>query len=111
MPGMAGVQEAILYGTPSTGTGQFVERLKATQDVSVPPHTHPTDEMVTVLAGSVQFNTGIRVDWTKATTLGPGSFVGIPAGVPHYVRMKAGAVVQVSGRAPDTIQPVKMSNM
>jgi quercetin dioxygenase-like cupin family protein len=107
MSGVPLIQEAVLYGNPK-GSGQYVERLKAMHDVSIPPHTHPNDEMVTVLSGSAQFGVGIKIDWSKTKTLGPGSFVGIPAGVPHYARFKEGTVVQVSGQAPDTIQPIKM---
>jgi mannose-6-phosphate isomerase-like protein (cupin superfamily) len=110
MAGMPGLSVAVLYGNPK-GSGVYAELLKTSALVSIPPHTHPNDEMVTVISGSAEVGLGPMVNWSKATTLGPGSFVGIPAGVVHYARFKAGTTIEISGLAPDTIKPVKMSSM
>ena len=92
--GMTGLSEAVLYGTPTkAGSGVFVERFKATTDVTFPPHFHPTDELVTVLSGTLMFNTG--------------GFVGIPMGVHHFGMLKAGSIIEVSGVAPDTMNMIK----
>jgi quercetin dioxygenase-like cupin family protein len=108
--GMAGLQMATLYGTPSkAGTGTFVIRYKATSDVTFPPHSHPTDEMVTVLAGTLMVNLGDKINWTGAKTLTAGAFAGIPAGIHHFGMLKAGGIIQVSGIAPDDMIMVKPS--
>ncbi len=106
--GMTGLSEAVLYGTPSkAGSGAFVVRYKATSDVTFPPHTHPTDEMVTVLNGTLMLGLGDKVDWTNGKALTAGGFVGIPSGVHHFGMLKAGSVIQVSGVAPDTMNLIK----
>jgi quercetin dioxygenase-like cupin family protein len=108
MTGMSGVSQAVLYGTPSkAGSGLFVERLMVSKDTTFPIHYHPTDELVTVLRGTLTFGTGNAVDWSKATTLSAGGFAGVPAGLHHYGKLTAGSIIEISGTAPDTLIPVK----
>lgn len=108
--GMAGVSQAVLYGTPSkAGSGLYVEMLKVSKDTPFPIHYHPTDELVTLLSGTVDFGTGDKMDWSSTTTLSAGSFVAIPAGVHHYAKLAAGTVIEISGMAPDTLIPVESS--
>jgi quercetin dioxygenase-like cupin family protein len=107
--GSPGLTEAVLYGTPSkAGSGVFTERYKASSDISFPVHTHPTDELVTVLSGTVMFGVGDKVNWSEAKSLTAGGFVGVPAGVHHYAMMKSGTIIEVSGIAPDTMNIVKL---
>jgi quercetin dioxygenase-like cupin family protein len=108
LAGMSGATVAVLYGTPSkAGSGVFVELLKVSKDITFPIHYHPTDELVTVLNGTLIFNVGDKVNWSTAKTLTAGGFVGIPAGVHHYGTLKAGSVIEISGLAPDTLIVVK----
>jgi quercetin dioxygenase-like cupin family protein len=108
--GFPGVMEAVLYGTPSkAGSGVFTERYKASSDVTFPVHTHPTDELVTVLSGTFVIGFGDKVNWSEAKALTAGGYVGIPAGVHHYGMMKSGAIIEVSGIAPDTMNIVKLT--
>jgi quercetin dioxygenase-like cupin family protein len=108
--GMAGLTEAVLYGTPSkAGSGVFTVRYKASSDVTFPVHTHPTDELVTVLSGTLMFGVGDKVNWSDTKALTAGGFVGIPAGVHHYGRLKSGTIIEVSGIAPDTLNIVKLT--
>ena len=51
-----GAKAAILFGNPSK-EGLFALRLKLPAGYRVPPHTHPVDEVVTVVSG--KFNLGI----------------------------------------------------
>ncbi len=111
VPGMAGLSQAVLYGTPSkAGSGIYIERLKASSDVTFPVHWHPNTEAVTVLSGTLTVGFGDQVNWASATTLAIGGFVGIPGGVHHFGRLRAGSVVQISGLAPDTMNVVKSGN-
>ena len=61
-------------------------------------HTHPQDELVTVIEGTWYLGTGERFDSAKLKGYPAGSFIVIPAGVQHFVAAKEGSViVQLSG--------------
>src|SRR5687767_7634504 len=46
-----GAEAAVLFGDPGK-EGLFALRLKLPAGYSVPPHTHPVDEAVTVISGT-----------------------------------------------------------
>lgn len=94
-----GVQMAVLEGDPRA-EGMFTLRLKVPAGFSLPRHTHPVDERVTVLEGSVSVGFGSASDPNDARTFGPGSFYVNPPGVPHYVSSEQGAVLQITGEGP-----------
>ena len=61
-------------------------------------HTHPQDELVTVIEGTWYLGEGAKFDSAKLKGYVAGSFIVIPAGVAHFVAAKdATAVVQLSG--------------
>ena len=61
-------------------------------------HTHPDDEVVTVIEGTWYLGIGDRFDEAKLTGYPAGSFIMIPADVPHFLATRGGPViVQVSG--------------
>ena len=64
------------------------------------PHVHPWNEHVTVLEGKWRLGIGKTFDVATMTTLEAGSFVIIPAGVPHFVVAEGQTVVQVHGVGP-----------
>jgi len=69
------------------------------QGSRVLPHTHPDDEVVTVIDGTWYLGIGETFDETKLTPYPVGSFIVIPADVPHFLATKKDRViVQVSGR-------------
>jgi hypothetical protein len=47
-----GARQAVLYGDPGK-EGFFVIRAKLPATYRIPPHSHPTDEVVTVLSGTL----------------------------------------------------------
>ncbi len=53
----AGAQAAVLFGDP-TKEGLFALRLKFPAGYSIPPHTHPVDEVVTVISGTGNLGMG-----------------------------------------------------
>ena len=55
----AGAVAAVLFGDPSK-EGLFALRLKLPEGYSVPPHTHPVDEAVTVISGTFSLGMGRR---------------------------------------------------
>jgi len=94
-----GSQMSVLYGDP-TKDGIFVMRLKFPADYKIPPHTHPTDEVVTVVSGAVNFGMGATFDPAKTTAVSAGGVVAMPPGMQHYVQVGQETVVQLSTRGP-----------
>lgn len=88
---------AHLFGDSGQG-GTWVDRVKVPADARVLAHTHPQDELVTVIEGTWYLGEGAKFDAAKLKAYPAGSFIVIPAGVPHFVAAKEGAVViQLSG--------------
>ncbi len=92
-----GRQRAQLYGDSSQGE-PWIDRVKIPAGKYVAAHTHPQDELVTVIDGTWFVGVGDKYDPAKLKGYPPGSFVVIPAGLPHFVAAKESAViVQLSG--------------
>ena len=87
-----GRERAQLLGDSSQG-GAWVDRVKMPAGKRVLAHTHPQDELVTVIEGTWYLGEGTRFDSTKLKGYPAGSFIVIPAGVPHFVAAKDGAVI------------------
>src|SRR5678815_134960 len=91
-----GRQRAQLFGDSSQG-GAWIDRVKIPGGARVLAHTHSLDELVTVIEGTWYLGEGTRFDAAKLRGYPRGSFIVIPAGVPHFVAAEKGAVVvQVS---------------
>ena len=56
-----GAEAAVLFGDPSED-GLFVLRLKLPASYSVAPHTHPVDEVITVISGTFRLGMGETAD-------------------------------------------------
>jgi quercetin dioxygenase-like cupin family protein len=94
-----GAQAAVLAGDPGS-TGPYVIRLKMPAGYKIAPHWHPTDENVTVLAGTLSLGMGETFD-TKATkTLTAGGYALLPAEMRHFAWSKSGATIQIHGMGP-----------
>ena len=92
-----GRQRANLFGD-STKDGAWIDRVKMPSGSHVHAHTHPQDELVTVIEGVWYLGEGAKFDPAKLRGYPAGSFIVIPAGVPHFVATKDGpVVVQLSG--------------
>lgn len=95
-----GRQRAQLTGD-SSKPGPFVDRVKIPKGGRVPAHTHPDTEVDTVIAGTWYVGMGDKFDTAKLKPYPAGSFIIIPAGVPHFVAALDGEViVQISGDGP-----------
>lgn len=95
----AGAEAALLLGDPSK-EGLFVLRLKLPKGYSIAPHTHPADEVVTVVSGTFQLGMGEIADRDDVHALAAGSFIALPPNSPHYVFFDEEAVVQISTVGP-----------
>ena len=59
-----GAEAAVLFGDPSKD-GLFVLRLKLPEGYRVPPHTHPVDEVITVISGTFSMGMGETADQAR----------------------------------------------
>ena len=92
-----GRQRAQLFGDSSQGA-TWIDRVKIPRGARVLAHTHPQDELVTVIEGTWYLGEGAKFDSAKLKGYPAGSFIAIPAGIPHFVAAKEGTVVvQLSG--------------
>jgi len=94
-----GAQMAVLSGNPGAA-GPFVVRLKMPAGYKIAPHWHPTDEHVTVVAGTFALGMGDTFDPKAAKSLTPGGYALLPAEMHHYAWTQDGATVQVHGMGP-----------
>jgi quercetin dioxygenase-like cupin family protein len=92
-----GRQRARLFGD-SSNDGTWIDRVKIPGGARVLAHTHPQDEVVTVIEGTWYLGEGARFDSAKLKGYPAGSFIVIPAGIPHFAAAKESTVVvQLSG--------------
>jgi quercetin dioxygenase-like cupin family protein len=93
-----GAQAAVLLGSPAK-EGPFVIRLKFRAGFVIPPHRHSKDEFVTVLAGAFAVAAGEKLN-PHVKPLAAGSFVHLPAGMPHHAQAHGETIVQINGVGP-----------
>src|SRR2546423_9625968 len=91
-----GRQRAHLFGD-SSQRGTWIDRVKIPNGARVLAHTHPRDELATVIEGTWYVGEGAKFDPAKLKSHPAGSFVLIPAGVPHFVEAKGAVIVQLTG--------------
>ncbi|MFY9560640.1 MAG: cupin domain-containing protein [Terriglobales bacterium] len=92
-----GRERAHLLGDSSQG-GAWIDRVRIPAGKRVLAHTHPQDELVTVIEGTWYLGEGTKFNSTNLKGYPAGSFILIPAGVPHFVAAKDGTViVQLDG--------------
>src|SRR5688572_27028215 len=78
-----GAQLAVIKGDP-TKEGMYVVRLKVPAGFSIAAHTHPNDENVTVLSGSINIGTGEKLDQSKGAQIKAGGYSFVAKGMAHY---------------------------
>src|SRR5947209_5210338 len=94
----SGAQMAVVSGNPGA-KGKFVLQLKFPADYAVPPHSHPTTELLKMVSGNLHYGTTDKL-MDKAKTLKTGQTFLMKANMHHWVHAAAPAVLQVSGRGP-----------
>lgn len=100
-----GVKFAVINGDPSKA-GNVTIRLDMPAGYVIPPHTHPTDEHVTVLGGDFSIGMGDTVDRKQSLHLRTGGYGVAIAGMHHYAYTTHGAIVQVHMQGPFAISYV-----
>ena len=105
----AGAKMAVLSGDP-TKPEPFTIRLQMPNGYKIAPHTHPTDEHVTVLSGTFAAAMGKAWDDQAMGAFAAGSYAVMAAGTPHYATAKGTTVVQVHGVGPFGINYVNAAD-
>ena len=99
----AGAQMAVVKGDPSKA-GEFTIRVKMPAGYTVPPHSHPGDEVVRVMGdGTLSYGMGDKLDRANVGSLTKGYHVTMAAGMNHYVFTTDPIELQVSGTGPFAI--------
>jgi hypothetical protein len=102
-PGTSAPPEvAIIWGDPAKEGAPFMFRLRSSTrgaNVPIPPHTHPTDERITVISGVFCLGAGKKFDEAACKDLPAGSYMVMPAGVPHFAVGKD-SIIEVYGIGP-----------
>lgn len=95
-----GAKTAVIDGDPKS-SGPFVMRLKVPPKTKIRVHTHPADENVTILSGTLYFSPGDKFDTKKAKAFGPGSYFSIAKGKPMFAyTTDKEAIAQLHGTGP-----------
>jgi quercetin dioxygenase-like cupin family protein len=81
----AGAQIAVLSGDPGKAAPYSV-RLKFPANYAIPAHSHPTDENVVVVSGTLTFGMGDKLAKGAAgnKTIAAGGYALAPANMNHY---------------------------
>jgi len=94
-----GASFTVVSGDPGK-TGLFVVRLRMPAGYKIAPHTHPTDEHVTVLSGTLALGMGDKFDRAAMKALPAGGYALLPADMSHFVMARTAVTVQVEGAGP-----------
>jgi quercetin dioxygenase-like cupin family protein len=94
-----GAKVAVLYGDPAK-EGLFVIRVRLPANYRIAAHSHPTDEIVTVLSGTLLVGMGDKLAPASVMPFPGGSLVVTPANTNHFVLTKQPTVIEVSAIGP-----------
>ena len=97
------IQLATLVGDPTKAGGVVVLRIKFPANSHIPPHTHPYDEVVTLISGTIGTSAGEKLE-KKGEMLKAGSLWVYPAKHAHYAWTgNEEAILQVQFTGPGGI--------
>ncbi|MCW5625368.1 MAG: cupin domain-containing protein [Burkholderiales bacterium] len=93
------IQLATVYGNPGQ-PGPYVFRARIPAGTPLPPHRHPDERWVTVLAGTYRSGVGEHYDLDRAIEYPTGSFYVTPGNTPHFAYAVDDVIVQEQGNGP-----------
>ena len=105
----AGAKMAVLQGDPSKA-GEYTVRLKAGDGYKIMPHSHPTDETVTVMKGTFVVGMGEKWDASVAKPIATGATGKVPAKMAHFAEAKGATLIQIAGTGPFAMTYVNPSD-
>ena len=94
-----GAKVAVLQGVPG-GSGPVVLRIKMPPNFTIAPHWHSSDEVVTVLLGTIYAGMGDIVDKEKSLAFPTGGFVVMPAKHHHFAWTKDETIIEIHAQNP-----------
>ncbi|MCC6847223.1 MAG: cupin domain-containing protein [Deltaproteobacteria bacterium] len=87
--------------------GPYLFRVRLDAGARLRPHVHPDVRHTTVLSGTLWVGFGEVVDDARLVAVPAGAVYVAPAGVPHWIAARDGAVVyQESGVGPTATTPL-----
>ena len=95
----AGAEAAVLFGDPAK-EGLFALRIKVPAGYAIAPHTHPANEVVTVISGTTYLGMGETADRGATEALPAGSFFALPPGMAHFVFFDEATELQITTNGP-----------
>jgi quercetin dioxygenase-like cupin family protein len=78
-----GAQVTFVSGNPYLAEACTVD-FRMPDKYTLPPHTNPAREHVTIMSGTLRVGLGRRIDRKKSLVLAAGDTASTPAGVPHW---------------------------
>ncbi len=109
-PGPASVpfdcEMAVLEGDPNSA-GLFTIRVRTTEPWTMPPHTHPRAERVTVLSGSIHVGLGTAATEHGGEAFTTGDYYVNAPGLVHRVWTDAPVEIQITGIGPWEVRRVE----
>ena len=94
-----GVQMAVVSGDPSKAE-PFEVQLMMPSGYKIPPHFHPTDEVVEVKKGTFLVGMGDQFDSKKTAPMKAGDKATVPAEHHHFGMAKGKTIVDVKTTGP-----------
>jgi quercetin dioxygenase-like cupin family protein len=94
-----GAQMAVVSGDPSKAV-LFTIELKMPGGYRIPPHFHPTDEHVAIIAGNFLVGMGDKLDLKQTRAMAVGDTGTVPAHDHHFAVAKVATVVSVTAMGP-----------
>lgn len=94
-----GARMAVVSGDPGKAA-MFTVELSMPSGYRIPPHFHPTDEIVEVKKGTLMVGMGDTFDVTKAKAMKVGDKTTIAATMHHYASAKGATILAVTAMGP-----------
>jgi quercetin dioxygenase-like cupin family protein len=94
-----GARMAVVSGDPGKAA-LFTVELAMPSGYKIPPHFHPTDEIVEVKKGTLLVGMGDTFDASKAKPMKVGETGSVPANTHHFAAVQGATVIAVSAMGP-----------
>lgn len=94
-----GAEVAVLEGNPGN-PAPFSLRLKFPAGYAIQAHSHPGDEHVVVVSGTLNIGMGDKLDRKAGSALGVGGFALMPKGMNHFAYTNEATTIVLYGIGP-----------
>lgn len=94
-----GARMAVVSGDPSKAE-KFVVELSFPAGYRIPPHFHPTEELVQVVKGLFLVGMGDTFDLSQTKAMTPGEKGALPENMHHFAAAKVATVVSITSMGP-----------